>query len=80
MRSDHTESAVNELKNLSVVETAEDGCTYATIPIPGNRENKTMRIPLVKADGSSLYLLRDIAAARSRAKKFPWVIVTKYHF
>jgi arginyl-tRNA synthetase len=68
--SDHTEETMEILKEKADLVTGDDGCVFASVWSKGKLEGNQVQVPLVKADGSSLYLLRDIAAARSRLQKF----------
>lgn len=56
------EAIINKLSNKNILETSHDGRKIAKI---SNRN-----VTLVKSDGSTLYLTRDIAAAIDRYSKY----------
>lgn len=67
MQNNLTQEALKELTTLGIIEIAEDQCVYAVLPAD-SKFAKPAKIPLVKKDGSSLYLLRDIACAIDRKR------------
>lgn len=69
IQNDLTSKAIQELTKLGLIEVGEDSCVYAVLP-PDSKFPNPLKIPLVKKDGASLYLLRDIACAVSRKKKY----------
>ena len=64
MKSDHTEKAMLLLQDKDVLQVDPDGRKFAYCQI-GKAAEKS-RATLVKTDGSSLYILRDISAALHR--------------
>lgn len=64
-----TDKVVKDLKKMGLIEVGEDNCVSVVLPAD-EKFSMPLKIPLVKRDGSSLYLLRDIACAISRKEKF----------
>ncbi|KAH9394220.1 Arginyl-tRNA synthetase [Tyrophagus putrescentiae] len=60
---------VEQLKNRGLVEQSEDGALLATTPSFDN-PNLPISVPLLKSDGSTLYLTRDLAAAVDRKEQY----------
>jgi len=72
VNSCQTEQAIKHLANLEVTEVGSDNRTYVLVP-PDKKYGKLLKVPLVKSDGSSLYLLRDIACCLFRIEKLKYV-------
>ncbi|CAG7639310.1 unnamed protein product [Allacma fusca] len=65
MQSGHTDKAMLLLQTADVIQTKPDGCQFALVQLTEKAKQK-LQVTLVKSDGSSLYILRDIAAAVHR--------------
>jgi arginyl-tRNA synthetase len=77
VQSKHTDGALNLLKTANNLEIGDDQRTLVVLPAD-DRFSKPMKVPLVKSDGSSLYLLRDIACCLARSEKFKYEIFDKF--
>ncbi|XP_067652251.1 probable arginine--tRNA ligase, mitochondrial [Haliotis asinina] len=68
MYDEATKSLMNSLTDAGILHTDDSGVGYVEIPTEKNEEME--KVKLVKSDGSSLYLSRDIAAAVDRFNKY----------
>lgn len=69
--SDYAKSSielVKQMKAKNLVRQLEDGVTVAQV----EKNNRLIDINILKSDGASLYLTRDIAAAISRKNRFDY--------
>ena len=57
------------LRNKGLLEQSADGALLAATPNISN-SSQPIRVPLLKNDGSTLYLTRDIAAALHRKQQY----------
>lgn len=69
MYCDSSHDIVNVLQNRGLLEESDDGALLASVPDYEN-SSQTIRVPLIKNDGSTLYLSRDIAAALHRQEQY----------
>lgn len=60
------DSVINLLESSQIARRSADGMLSATV----QRKEKSFEIPVMKADGTSLYITRDIAAAIRRKGKY----------
>lgn len=71
MYSKSSYDVINLLSEIGLTEKHSDGAIFAKISANGSNTNDgTTLIPLLKSDGSTLYLTRDIAAALHRSKHY----------
>lgn len=59
---------VKEMEAKKLVQKSRDGALIAQV----QKNNKILEIPMLKSDGSSLYVSRDVTAAIERMKKFKY--------
>ena len=69
MYSNSSQDIVDLLKNRGLVEQSDDGALFAVLTSFSNA-SQIIRVPLLKSDGSTLYLTRDIAAALHRKDEY----------
>lgn len=62
-------SIVELLKNKGLIEQSDDGALLATTTSFDN-PNEEVSVPVLKSDGSTLYLTRDLAAALDRKERY----------
>ncbi|XP_015794494.1 probable arginine--tRNA ligase, mitochondrial [Tetranychus urticae] len=60
---------VNQLEDLKLIETCPNGAKIILLEKSNSKEDN-FSVPLIKNDGSTLYLTRDIAAAIDRKEKY----------
>ena len=64
-----SQSIIDDLKRLNLIEQTEDDALIAVVS-SFNNPREIIRVPVLKSDGSTLYLTRDIAAAIDRKKQY----------
>lgn len=64
--SDAAKHLVDHFHKKNIVQVEQNGCLCVDI----KKNNQIFRVPLLKNDGSSLYLSRDVCAAIERHKKY----------
>ncbi|ESN91891.1 hypothetical protein HELRODRAFT_194480 [Helobdella robusta] len=69
MYSKECGSIIEELKSKNFL-LFRDGVGYVDLSTAGDHRQQNMHAPLLKSDGSSLYLTRDLASAQHRRKEF----------
>jgi len=71
MTCEESQQALAQLKKLGLTEMSADNCLYAKLE-KDEKFPKDMTIALVKGDGTSLYLIRDMACAIARTASFKY--------